>query len=415
MTVVRRAMGRPRAQPRALEHHRPVNGSAAGGNRGTPGESTESPPAGVYSPNMVSCSPPRSISGSSPSTGSSQSRLAPSRAASASRCCHLRKCQFWRVHLGAQPRRSVELQAQQLGPLARKDAEAGLLVGRLDLAASPQDDLAEHGGPLDVEHEGHATADVPDRVDGGERLGRGTNDQRQVGAPLVVAQPLEQRGAGVRAVVRVAADPRSQAEPMPVVDQGADDPRVVVLASRQVLLDPQLPLLADGGVGGQAGPHQLLVGRLEAREEGVDPLQEAVLVEPSGRGQNREGGPLDPVRQRRLGQLRVAQPPEGPIGIAESDERRMVVARQLLAQQRRQQVRPALRSRRRLLLGGGASASAGSALRRRAARRRDAGQQAGALAARPAPPPRSGPGRPARHARFSRFVAARSIAAASSG
>ncbi len=48
-------------------------------------------------------------------------------------------------------------------------------------------------------------------------------DQRQVGAALVVLQPIEQGGAVVRAVVLAAADPRLQAQAMAVVDQQADD------------------------------------------------------------------------------------------------------------------------------------------------------------------------------------------------
>ena len=69
-------------------------------------------------------------------------------------------------------------------------------------------------------------------------------------------------------------DPRAQAEAVAVVDQRADQPGVVFLAGGQVLLAAQHPLLADRCIGRQAGAHQLLVGRLGAREEGIDPLQE---------------------------------------------------------------------------------------------------------------------------------------------
>ena len=96
MAVVRRTMGR----------RGPRSGTAARDRecrRGEPALPARSLPLAHWAskaaellPEIVSCSPPRSISGSRPSTGSSHSRRAPARADSVSRCCHFRTCQFWR-------------------------------------------------------------------------------------------------------------------------------------------------------------------------------------------------------------------------------------------------------------------------------------------------------------------------------
>src|SRR5207247_4303669 len=77
------------------------------------------------------------------------------------------------------------------------------------------------------------------------------------------------------------------------------------------------------------------------REEGVDAFQEGVLIEPARGGQDREGRPLHAISEGRIAQLRIAQPPRGPIALSESNERWVILAPQLLAQQGGQQGRTA--------------------------------------------------------------------------
>ena len=69
--------------------------------------------------------------------------------------------------------------------------------------------------------------------------------ERQVRAPLVVLQPIEQGGAVVGPIVLAAADPGLQAQAVAVVDQQADDAGVLLQAPAQLLVGAQLPLLAD--------------------------------------------------------------------------------------------------------------------------------------------------------------------------
>ena len=75
-------------------------------------------------------------------------------------------------------------------------------------------------------------------------------------------------------------------------------------------------------------------GACRPGEEAVDAIEEARLVDAAGGRQDRPGRPLDPVGQRPLGELRVAQPPLRLRLVADADQGRMVVTPQLLADER---------------------------------------------------------------------------------
>ena len=107
-----------------------------------------------------------------------------------------------------------------------------------------------------------------------------------------------------------------------------------------VLLAPQLAAIADRRVGGQAGPHQLLVRRGRAREQGKDAVQERVLVQPAG-GREQENVAHSTVGERAVGrQLGLAEPPGRALRVSDPDQGRVVLAPQLLAQEHGQQRGP---------------------------------------------------------------------------
>src|SRR3990172_5327943 len=132
---------------------------------------------------------------------------------------------------------------------------------------------------------------------------------------------------------------------MSVVDERADDASVVVRALREILLAAQLSPPPDRRVPRQARPPQLLVGRLQSREEGVDALEECRLVEAARSRQDRYGCPLDAIGKRRFGQLLLPQPPERSLAVRDTHQGRVIVPTQLLAKQGRQERRPGLPKR----------------------------------------------------------------------
>src|SRR4026207_1336859 len=69
------------------------------------------------------------------------------------------------VERSAQKGRARQLEAGQLDPLRRRDADAPARVWGRDAGAALQQRLGQQRGPLDLEHEGGLAAQVPDAVE----------------------------------------------------------------------------------------------------------------------------------------------------------------------------------------------------------------------------------------------------------
>ena len=100
---------------------------------------------------------------------------------------------------------------------------------------------------------------------------------------------------------------------------------MIVEARRQLVLGAQLTAFAGLSVRRQARPDELLVWCLQSREVPIDAIQEARLVEAAGGRQDREGGPLDAIRQGLLGEVWLAQPPQRSIRLTQPHQVGMVV------------------------------------------------------------------------------------------
>ena len=106
MAVVRRTMGR--RGPRSIARAGAERECRRGNVTGTPGRESTPLLGGrarkiAYSPKIVSCSPPRSMSGSSPSTGSSHSSLRPGPGGQRVEVLPLQDMPVLALDLGAQP------------------------------------------------------------------------------------------------------------------------------------------------------------------------------------------------------------------------------------------------------------------------------------------------------------------------
>src|SRR5688500_12731104 len=177
-----------------------TDGSAAGGNHGTPArESSRRLPTEQATRNLLA-EHRQLLAAALDERGQSEDRLEPFHARAGTsnegvEVLPLQDVPVLALHFGTQPGRALHLQPQQLGALRRDDQEPRLLLSHRDLVASAQHGVADHRCPLDLEQESQLAADVPDGVDRAERLGRGTNDERQVHAPLIVGEAIHETSA----------------------------------------------------------------------------------------------------------------------------------------------------------------------------------------------------------------------------
>ena len=110
----------------------------------------------------------------------------------------------------------------------RHDQEPDQVVAGGDPRTAAQDRLVQHGRPFDLEAEGGLAAQVPDAVDGLQRLRRTLADQRQVDALLDLREQVPQRLAAVAAALLPRRDPAAQAQAMAVLGQHANHCAVLV-------------------------------------------------------------------------------------------------------------------------------------------------------------------------------------------
>ncbi len=118
----------------------------------------------------------------------------------------------------------------------------------------------------------------------------------------------------MQASLLAGRDPDAQAQPVPQLADGRDQVAVLLVAvlERAGRLQQAVGVRHDPAVAVDAGPDELLVGRVVAPEHGRDAVLERGRRDAAAGGQQREDGPFDAVGERRPGGLdvgRVAQPP----------------------------------------------------------------------------------------------------------
>ena len=117
------------------------------------------------------------------------------------------------VDRGPQERGALELVADEIGPFGRDDEEADEPLVVADASVPAEERLAEHRRPLDLEHHRQLAADVPDRVDLGERVDRPA-DAAEVGALLALVKDVAEVAAPVSAALLALGEPDPQAKAM---------------------------------------------------------------------------------------------------------------------------------------------------------------------------------------------------------
>ena len=104
-----------------------------------------------------------------------------------------------------------------------------------DERAAPEERLAEHRRPLDLEQEAGPAADLPDDVDLVDVVRARPADPRRALAPLAVVEPVGEVATADAADLLAAGDPGPHPEPVTGVDEVGDDLAVLVRAAQQVV------------------------------------------------------------------------------------------------------------------------------------------------------------------------------------
>ena len=230
-------------------------------------------------------------------------------------------CQLPCVEGRPQQRRAVELVADQLGPLRGDDEEPDERVVGRDPGMPAKERLAEHGGPFDLEQEGHLAADVPDGIDLGEVVGRGLI-AAEVGVLLAGFEQVAEQPVAVAPGLLAAADPDPHPEPVAGLGERRQQLGVLLAAAQQVVAgDDPLGRAGQAPIAVEAGPDEAVVGQVVAAEQRGDPVEERGLGHRSGGRQQAEDGPLDAVGERHGGGgevVRVGQPPAAGLDLGQA-------------------------------------------------------------------------------------------------
>src|SRR6266446_2557974 len=182
----------------------------------------------------------------------------------------------------AQERRSLELVANELGPLGGNDQEANQRVTRRDPAVATQQRIAEHRGPLDFEQEGDPAADVPDAVDVGDLVG-GPADHAERRPCLAIVEPVGETPRAQPSNLLALADPGTHPQAVTAVDQGGDHLAVLLGAAEELVGGEEVVCGAgEAAVAPQAGPDERLVRQVVTGEERRHPLEERRLGQRAG-------------------------------------------------------------------------------------------------------------------------------------
>ncbi len=230
-------------------------------------------------------------------------------------------CQVPSSSVGPQQRRALQLVAHELGPLGGHHQEADERFVRRDPGVPAEDRLAQHGRPFDLEQQGHLAPDVPDRVDLGQRVA-GPVHAAEVDPLLAGVEPVDQRTRGCPPRLLRSTDPDPHAEPVPGVGEQRQQLRVLLAAAQQVVAGDQAVRRAgQAAVAVEARPDQAFVGKVVAGEQRGDALVERRLRDRTGRRQEAEDGPFDPIGERRGGGLAVLAARSATSGPARSPPR----------------------------------------------------------------------------------------------